>query len=676
MKLKYRADIDGLRAIAVLAVLFFHTDVPGFTGGFVGVDVFFVISGYLITSIILKEIKAENFSIARFYERRIRRIFPALFPVIAFVIVAGAFLFDTNAFNELGESIAATTLFSSNILFWSESGYFSAPSLQKPLLHTWSLAVEEQFYIFFPLALMAIHRYLKGKYFLWIMIAFIISLAASIYGVEHHPEATFYLVPTRGWELISGSILSLRALPNHTKSWQKNLLTSAGLALIFVSIFSYSEATPFPGAAALMPVIGAALIILSGSGGGTYAAQKILSARPLVFIGLISYSLYLWHWPLVALWKYLTFRPWNLVDSLGIIAASFVLSILSWKYIEQPFRGERMLLSERKLLFSFAGGVLIVFAGIGGVIVFQNGMSWRFPNTLNDTIYKADTGWENEHVFKNLIDQYDNEDILNIKPLIIGEATASPSYVVWGDSHSYAIKNGIAFASKHYNLSGFITNYTCCPPLLDVEIVDTPQDEVMANKKTLAFIDTHQELKTVILVARWAWYAHGEGYKAESGGFKLAANGSYDESNLKIVKTGLTKTVKKLLSMDRKVILVSDVPEIGYLVPNLYFKIMQYPEIADAKDVLPTIQEYNIRQRDVQSILSELAELPGVTLIHPESLMFDKNERVKIIANDELLYRDDDHLSTAGALYVAPVFDEIFKEMASNQSAAQKISAN
>ena len=185
MKLNYRPDIDGLRAIAVLAVLLFHTNTPGFSGGFVGVDIFFVISGFLITSIILKDIEKEQFSIARFYERRIRRIFPALFPVSAFTVVVGAYLFDAGAFKHLGQSISATTLFFSNIHFLRESGSFDAPSLQKPLLHTWSLAVEEQIFIFFPLALLLIHRYLKSNYLLWIGITLLLSLAASIWKVHH-----------------------------------------------------------------------------------------------------------------------------------------------------------------------------------------------------------------------------------------------------------------------------------------------------------------------------------------------------------------------------------------------------------------------------------------------------------------------------------------------------------
>lgn len=364
MHFKYRADIDGLRAIAVLAVIFFHTNVPGFSGGFVGVDIFFVISGFLITSIILKEINEENFSITRFYERRIRRIFPALFPVIAFSLVAGAYLFEADAFDEFGQSIIATTLFSSNILFGSDSGYFAAPSLQKPLLHTWSLAVEEQFYIFFPLALVLIHGFLKSRYLLWILIAITLSLGASIYGVYHYAGATFYLVPTRAWELLAGSILALGVLPDPSSAWLRNLLSITGLGLIIYSVGFYTEATLFPGYNAIAPVLGAWLVIYSN--GEKAIVNKLLSMRPLVFIGLISYSLYLWHWPFAAFARYLMFRPFNAYDSAGIILVSLAVSILSWKYIEQPFRGRQMLLPDRKRVFAIAGFVMIAASGIGG----------------------------------------------------------------------------------------------------------------------------------------------------------------------------------------------------------------------------------------------------------------------------------------------------------------------
>jgi peptidoglycan/LPS O-acetylase OafA/YrhL len=505
MEFKYRADIDGLRAIAVLAVLFFHTNVPGFSGGFVGVDVFFVISGYLITTIILKEIKAENFSIARFYERRIRRIFPALFPVIAFVLAVGAYLFDANAFKYLGQSIAATTLFSSNVLFWSESGYFDAPSLQKPLLHTWSLAVEEQFYIFFPLALMAIHRYLKGKYLLWVMIAFIISLAASIYGVTHNPTATFYLVPTRAWELMVGSILALDALPDLTNNRQRNAFTSSGLALILFSIFAYTEATPFPGIAALAPVLGSGFIIYSGRR-GAHQAQQLLTARPVVFIGLISYSLYLWHWPLVAFTKYLLFRPFTGIDSAAIIFASLLLASFSWKFIEQPFRGKQMLLPERKRLFIFAGGVMVVAVGVGRVIHLQNGMAWRYPLEIMIT-NKA----KNDSLMLELRSKLakasmkiDNDAALPI----IGDKNTQPVFALVGDSHAIALIPAISLEASKESVSGYAIAVHSTPFVLGIKKRNTGDkwwnvDWSTHNAHVIDFLKTKPNIKYVFLAASW-----------------------------------------------------------------------------------------------------------------------------------------------------------------------------
>jgi len=322
--LKYRPDIDGLRAVAVLAVLFFHTNIPGFSGGFVGVDIFFVISGFLITSIIIREIQQGTFSIARFYERRIRRIFPALFPVMAFSVAAGFYLMDAKALNDFGKSIASTTLFSSNILFCHQSGYFDAPALEKPLLHTWSLAVEEQFYILFPLALAFIRQRAKERYLLWISLALSISLAASIWAVFAKPTQAFYLMQFRAWELLTGSLLALGVIPKPESARLQNALSALGLALVVYCIGFYSEKTLFPGQNAILPVLGAAMII-HGNGNdnkGNGVIGKLLSIRPLVAVGLISYSLYLWHWPIVAFTRYLMFRPMNGADSLGIIISS------------------------------------------------------------------------------------------------------------------------------------------------------------------------------------------------------------------------------------------------------------------------------------------------------------------------------------------------------------------
>ncbi len=566
MELKYRADIDGLRGIAVLAVLFFHTGVPGFSGGFVGVDVFFVISGYLITTIILKDLKNERFSIAQFYERRIRRIFPALFSVIAFTIVVGAYLFDATAFDDLGQSVAATTLFASNIFFWRNACYFAEPSLQMPLLHTWSLAVEEQFYIFFPLALLVISRWLKGRYLSWLIFAFILSFAASEYGVLlHHVGITFYMVPTRAWELMAGSLLALGVVPNPSSAWQKNLLAFGGIILLILSITNYTEETPFPGIAALIPVMGSALIILSGKGEGTSIAQKLLTMRPLVFVGLISYSLYLWHWPLVAFTKYIMIRPFNGYDSAGIILASLLISTLSWRYIEQPFRGKQMLLSERKWLFAIAGFVMVVASAIGGGIYLQHGMAWRYPE-INIELAKlkyqskrrAGLSW------KSLDKISETKD--NKKPgIVIGNNFNSPTFVVWGDSHAWVLFYELERIAIKNNVSGYMIMHTSHLPLRKYKIEDNVYDNA------ISYITSHPEIRTVIMMGYW--------------------------SDIPQNDNSLFDCVKTLWSLKRNVVIISDVPTLKMSPYRYAFTMKRLHRFNGFYELMPTAEEYKIKNR-------------------------------------------------------------------------------
>ena len=683
MDLKYRPDIDGLRAIAVLAVLFFHTKVPGFSGGFVGVDIFFVISGYLITSIILKDIRENRFSIARFYERRIRRIFPALFPVMVFVLAVGAYLFDQSAFKNLGESITATTLFSSNIVFWRESGYFDAPSLEKPLLHTWSLAVEEQFYIVFPIVLMLIGRYMKGRYVPLVLAAFVLSFVASVYGVTHYPGATFYLVPTRAWELLTGSLLALGVFPAPSSSWQKNLGAIVGLAFIFGSIVSYTEATPFPGLAALLPVLGSGLVIHSGRGGGTYLAQKTLTSRPLVFVGLISYSLYLWHWPIVAFTKYLLFRSMNGYDSALIIVVSFIFASLSWKFIEQPFRGKEQLIPDRNRLFVLAGFVMAVFIGSGVLIQMRNGMGERISPEITRNVDKAKDD--------SLLKMYGEWNIMTdnldkgVMAHIVGSKTSTPSFALVGDSHASAMIPAIVTQAERKKISGYIITKASTPMLLGISRVsnknDDGCDEVRHNEAIINFINTHPTVKTVILVSRWGSYIRGrwtqKGEEDLGGGHLHDDYGKYPGVQPKaiIVNIGLKRAVEKLLSMQRHVVLVTDVPEIGYNVVRAYYISARLPEIFNVDSIRPTLAEYIERQKEANAIIEEIADQPGVTLVRPERIMFDEHGRGKIMVSGKLLYRDGDHLSTAGALYVAPVFDEVFRQMAADNRKIPTLSA-
>lgn len=371
--MKYRAEIDGLRTIAILPVILFHAGLSVFQGGFVGVDVFFVISGYLITSILIRENEAGDFSILRFYERRIRRVLPALFVMMAATIPFALWLLLPNELVAYGKSLISVPAFVSNVLFWSERGYFGAAADLKPLVHTWSLAVEEQFYIFFPplLALLAARG--MGALRVVLVGLFAVSLAASWYLTRLHFDTGFYLPFSRIWELLAGAFCAL--FLSRRKGFVGPLgtvLSGGGLALILYAIFAFSNSTVFPGIAAGVPVAGTALIILSRAEGNP--VHRLLSTRVFVGIGLISYSLYLWHQPVFAYLRHLGFEDHGtLLASLPFI---FLLSWLSYRFIETPVRRNRTI--SRRRIFTFAAIISAIFMAIGAVMVLSRGFEKRY----------------------------------------------------------------------------------------------------------------------------------------------------------------------------------------------------------------------------------------------------------------------------------------------------------
>jgi peptidoglycan/LPS O-acetylase OafA/YrhL len=385
--LKYRPDIDGLRAVAVLSVLAYHTGIKGAPGGYVGVDVFFVISGYLISFIVFSEIAASRFSVIAFYERRIRRIFPALFGMlIVFSALVTLCLFP-NELVDYGKSMLAATASVSNFYFWQHSGYFDSPT-SNPLLHTWSLAVEEQFYITFPLFLVLIRRFFPQRLRISVVVLFFISLLVSIFVVLYDRSTAYYMPYTRAWELLLGTILSLGMFPRLSAAWQRNLSTLAGIGMIAIAVNFYTLETLFPGFSALLPCLGAALIIGAGESGSSLV-RAVLSWRPVVFIGLISYSLYLWHWPVIILFGLGIFvmpgmpgmfagliSMHNFVRLLDILI-SILLGILSWRFVERPFRSGPMRLSGRPL-FALAGTFMIILMSFSSLVIFTGGFKGRF----------------------------------------------------------------------------------------------------------------------------------------------------------------------------------------------------------------------------------------------------------------------------------------------------------
>lgn len=368
MQIKYRPDVDGLRAVAVVIVVFFHASFPFFDGGFVGVDVFFVISGYLITSIILAETSDDKFSFIRFYERRIRRLAPAMVPVLVLTFGYCFVLFDQEQFSSFAKSVIAFFLFTSNWNFLSETGYFDAAAFSKPLLHTWSLSIEEQYYLVFPLILYSLRKHLFVARYFALALA-ICSFFYCVYLIEIGAlSEAFYNSFARMWEIIFGSLIALFPRARLSSKLASSMGSILGFALITIATFWYTEEMRFPGIAALLPVVGAGLIIASTSPHGPI--YRILTLTPVNYVGRLSYSLYLWHWVLLVL-TYSVFGEPDGVVLTSAVFLSFLVSILSFHFIEQPFRRNSKIFSRQQVYSLFATGAAAIVLSCASIIYFS-----------------------------------------------------------------------------------------------------------------------------------------------------------------------------------------------------------------------------------------------------------------------------------------------------------------
>lgn len=647
----YRKDIDGLRALAVIPVILFHADVSFFQGGYVGVDIFFVISGYLITLILYREVQLKEFSIANFYERRIRRILPVLFAVMAFCFVVGWLVYSPDEFQRLAKSIKYTTIFWSNSLFARKTGYFDTGAEHEALLHTWSLSVEEQYYIIFPLIFFAISKYLKSSYFLCLSLIFILSLALSVYGVQVNPHEAFFSTQMRAWELISGGFIALNVLPELSNRRIKNILSLTGFFCIAISVFLFDSSTVFPGFSALLPTLGAALIIYSGlKGGNELLVGKLLSLRPVVFIGAISYSLYMWHWPLIVFAKHIFIRPLTVFEIAALLTVIGCVSILSWKYIEQPFR-KSSLPSKRRKLFYTTLWIMLAAVALSLLVKVNDG----FPSRI-DIHPVNDVEWDRVGKCSKEL----KETIQFVDTCSIGVTGIEPSFILWGDSHARAIATGVRASASRNGVSGKIATIDACPPLLGVGRPDV-NECLDFNQSVFDYIVNHPELETIILSARWAINAKGDRYKEESGTKVVLIDTDsgvpVGSDNAAIFDIALKRTVAKLLELKRRVVIVSQVPEVGYNVPSAYFVTKRTNRDLNAV-VAPTVVEYERRNESVMKTFDDLGER-NVTILDPWKVLCGR-EFCSVKSDFNLLYRDTNHLSSYGSNYISTIFSPLF----------------
>jgi peptidoglycan/LPS O-acetylase OafA/YrhL len=432
--MRYRPEIDGLRAIAVIPVILFHAGFQLFSGGFVGVDVFFVISGYLITTIILAELETGQFSLLKFYERRARRILPALYLVLALCLpFAWLWLMPSDA-KEFSSSAMAVLVFASNIFFWRSSDYFGAASELKPLIHTWSLGVEEQFYVLFPIFLMFAWRLGRKRIVALLTILALLSVALAVYGVGRKPVATFFLLPTRGWELAMGSLIAFYLEGKERDRFPpalNQMLSFVGFGLIVVAALTFSKETPFPGIYALIPTVGAGLIIMCALP-DTFVGRLLMS-RLLVGVGLVSYSAYLWHQPLLSFARHRSLTELDEMVLAGIIVLTFGLAYMTWRYVETPFRRGNLVPQKLLWRFSLASAVVIAASTVGlqpvtlevkSILATEMKTQWRIYTCF----------FEVDQTYETLLDNHC--DLAREAPAQASDdaSRSSKRFVLYGDS--------------------------------------------------------------------------------------------------------------------------------------------------------------------------------------------------------------------------------------------------
>ena len=620
--------------MAVLGVVFYHAGL-GFPGGYVGVDVFFVISGFLITSLLLKDLRNGTFSLLDFWERRARRILPALFVVVLAIIGSGWFLLTPLDYRILGKQVASLVAFSSNIRFCYESGYFDAATDEKPMLHTWSLSVEEQFYLLTPLLLAYLFMRRKSA---WVVPVFAFGALASfvlaVCGSYGYPTATFYLLPTRAWELATGSLLTF-AVPIASQRL-RHLAAWLGLAALLLPYFFYFPGIRFPGLTALPPVTGAALLIWSGLRGSDAEPMTLpgrgLASRPMVWVGLLSYSLYLWHWPFFAFQKYHNLRHDLWPIQLGLVLLSILLAALSLRYIERPFRS-RKIIPSRRTVFNLSAAAVALMLILSLLLDKSGGFEQRMPPEIKRIIAAA----QMDAAFRCNLALKDVPDHLVHFGVVGGE----PRVFVWGDSHAMAILPAVDAVCRENGVSGRAATADTTLPVLGwftVRRAGRQQDAITYNAAVFAFIEKEAregKLSHIILAGSW-----------ESN---LSEPGDDEDALCK----ALTNTVKNLLNAGCKVIVLKECPRFTFNPPRVVAGARFRGASID--DLATTLSSHKERTEKQQRIFRKI-ETPGVQFIDPVDYFTDASGVIRPFDAGGVLFLDTNHLTAYGSLRLKPAF--------------------
>jgi len=652
----YRADIDGLRALAILSVVFYHAGPAWLPGGFTGVDVFFVISGYLIGGQIYRELCNGAFSYLRFYQRRAKRILPALYAVLVFTLLAASFLLSPGEFTELAKEAFAATLSASNVWFWATTNYFAGNSELNPLLMTWSLGVEEQFYVVIPLMLVLMAG-LRRKWILPATIAVcLLSLAIAASLAARFPMMVFYLLPARAWELGAGVALAVTEL-NRKSSLLSGALAQiagfAGLALVLAPMFLLSAHSALPVPPLISSVVGTALSIAVPR---CWMNRQLLSLPGLTFIGRISYSWYLWHWPLLAFMHIIGGAHLPAAAPALAVATSFAAAVLSWRFIERPFRGSLRAPAPMLMRYGLAAAALLLLYGLVG---FSRGVPQRFPALAHmEAVGRA---LSNDPCLAGLTK---NEP--SLKPACVGSSPTGQAVALWGDSHSAALAPGFRSAAATQGYAFVQLGKASCPPLIGATHF-IPRQPLLAagcerfNRKALALLQADRNIRVVVLAAAWSaplnrtwqdgWLVSDPAHESEI---------PTPEANCRLFVDSLKATLHALQAAGKQAIVVEDVPsfEIDLLWRVRSTRIPARRRLATWLGIQAVTDpgfaspNPNPNFALADSLLRQAATgSPAVPLVDLNPALCSAPAECAYRFGENLLYSDSSHLSNFGALY-------------------------
>jgi len=648
--LAYRPDIDGLRAICVAAVVLFHAGVPGFAGGYVGVDVFFVISGYLITLLLVGS-SAEPLGrqLTNFYIRRSRRIAPALIVVLIAATAAAVVILLPSDLVGFGKYLALTSALLGNIAAWTDGGYFAPGGPHTPLLHLWSIAVEEQFYVAYPLVLLFGSRWFPRQLCRLLIAAAGASLAICVWASNHSPAANFYLAPTRAWELLLGALIALRAVPWLRSRFANEVLAGTSLGVLVLVICTYGPAMKYPGLYTIPPALAAAVLIATGRQDSTVTG-RLLSLRPLVFTGLISYSLYLWHLPVFAFFTYYNIREPDALQLGLMIASIYLIAVMSWMVVERPIRRRTLLGGDRPFVLLAVGAMLAI--GATGVLLWRSdGIPERFSPEVRLLL---DTGTIDAGTIENIRRCM----TLPLRKIESGELCSyGPSdpdlakVVVWGDSHALALLPVYVELAASHHVQLYFSAHSACRPLMDMASGDWSTRAPCSNFNA-AMIRAIRRLDPELLVLNAYW-----SYAGPSAPSLPDLATPADESSL---IHGLEDTLKQVGRGNTSVCVVLDVPTLKYSAPYALAMARrkhigtEFLTVSRA-DAIEKVHNFEREMRALQQ--------RGIVKIADPKDMLCSTDTCDVQIDGRSLYRDSNHLSVTGARFVSDTLEPCFQDI-------------